>query len=54
MSNDGANEKYNTEATVKGKAPSGMMEVLGFASPVGVVGKIAGWANGLDPKADVR
>lgn len=39
---------------VKGKAPSGIMAALGYASPIGVVGKLAGWANGLDPKDDIN
>ena len=38
--------------TVKGAAPTGIMDAIGYVSPVGIIGKIAGWANGLDPKKD--
>ena len=38
--------------TVKGAAPTGMMKALGYVSPIGIVGKLAGWANGLDPEKD--
>ena len=37
---------------VKGAAPTGMMKALGYVSPIGIVGKLAGWANGLDPEKD--
>jgi len=40
--------------TVTGAAPSGINKVLGFASPVGVIGAIAGWANGLDPETQEK
>lgn len=39
---------------VTGAAPSGINKVLGFASPVGVIGAIAGWANGLDPETQEK
>ena len=35
---------------VKGAAPTGIMKAAGFVSPMGIVGKLAGWANGLDPE----
>ena len=41
-------------ANVKGSAPSGINKVLGFASPVGVIGALAGWANGLDPETQEK
>jgi len=44
----------NTETKVKGSAPSGISKLLGFATPVGVIGKLAGWANGLDPEKDIK
>lgn len=44
----------NTETKVKGSAPSGISKLLGFANPVGVIGKLAGWANGLDPEKDIK
>ena len=42
----------NTETTAKmvfGEAPSGLKAAAGFATPLGIIGKLAGWANGLDP-----
>lgn len=36
---------------VSGAAPSGIQKAIGMASPVGIVGMLAGWANGLDPEA---
>ena len=51
----------NTETTAKmvfGEAPSGLKAVAGFATPLGIIGKLAGWANSLDPAtqaiADLR
>lgn len=35
---------------VKGAAPTGIMKAAGFVSPTGLIGKLAGWANGLDPE----
>ena len=46
-------EATNTETTAKmvfGEAPTGLKAAAGFATPLGVIGKLAGWANGLDPK----
>lgn len=39
---------------VVGAAPTGIAAAIGFASPVGVIGKLSGWANGLDPEADIN
>ena len=38
----------------KGTAPSssGVNKLLGFANPFSVIGKIAGWAAGIDPEVD--
>jgi len=44
----------NTETKVKGSAPSGISKLLGFATPVGVIGALAGWANDLDPEKDIK
>ena len=41
------------ETTVKGSAPSGISKLLGFATPLGVIGKLSSWANGLDPEKDI-
>ena len=38
--------------TVKGKAPSGIQAALGYVTPVGIIGKLSGWANNLDPEKD--
>ena len=43
----------NEDFVPKGSAPSGINKVLGFASPTGVIGALAGWANNLDPEADI-
>lgn len=45
----------NTAATSKitvGAAPSGIKAALGFTTPLGIIGKLSGWANNLDPKKD--
>ena len=43
---------------VFGEAPSGLKAAAGLATPLGIIGKLAGWANGLDPAtqaiADLR
>ena len=45
----GANPAYTIESgNVKGSAPTG---IASFSS-TSIIGKIAGWANGLDPKTD--
>ena len=49
---DGVSIFSKDSDTIKGKAPSGISKILGFASPVGIMGKIAGWANDLDPEVD--
>ena len=43
----------NTETKVKGAAPSGISKLLGFTTPVGYIGALMGWANGLDPEKDI-
>jgi len=42
----------NEDFVPKGSAPSGINKILGFASPIGVIGALAGWANGTDPEKD--
>jgi len=42
------------ENSVKGSAPSGIQAALGFATPLGVIGKLSGWANNLNPEADIK
>ena len=49
---DGVSIFSKDKDTVKGKAPEGVSKLLGFASPIGIMGKIAGWANSLDPEVD--
>ena len=51
--NDNNNKKNKKKkpAVITGAAPSGIQKAIGMASPVGIVGVLAGWANGLDPKA---
>jgi len=50
LTSSGVNEDF----VPKGSAPSGINKVLGFASPVGVIGALAGWANGLDPETQEK
>ena len=47
---------YSSEENkpTSGSAPSGINKVLGFASPTGVIGALAGWANGLDPETQEK
>lgn len=57
VSSSGVNESYNSETDTQkpaGSAPSGISKLLGFASPVGIIGTIAGWANNLDPEEDIK
>ena len=49
---DGVSIFSKDKDTVKGKAPEGVSKLLGFATPMGIMGKIAGWANNLDPEVD--
>ena len=44
----------NEDFVPKGSAPSGINKILGFALPTGVIGSLAGWANGLDPEKDIK
>lgn len=47
----GANPSYKaTDAKVKGSAPTGIMQY----STTGLIGKLAGWANGLKPDEDLK
>jgi hypothetical protein len=48
VTSSGVNEDF----VPKGSAPSGINKILGFASPTGVIGALAGWANGTDPEKD--
>jgi hypothetical protein len=44
----------NTNSTsVTGQAPTGFANMIGMGAGVGIVGKLAGWANGLDKDADL-
>ena len=38
---------------IKGKAPSGLGTIAGFTSPIGIMGKLGGWLNGLDPETQI-
>jgi hypothetical protein len=44
----------NNDFVPKGTAPSstGVNKLLGFANPFSVIGKISGWAAGIDPEVD--
>ena len=35
---------------IRGAAPAGLKNLMGFTNPVGIMGKIAGWVNDLDPE----
>jgi len=55
-SGSGSNPSSNANAestTVKGQAPTGFANMIGMGAGVGIVGKLAGWANGLDKDADL-
>ena len=43
----------NNDFTPSGMAPSGLQAALGYVSPIGIIGKISGWANNLDPEKDI-
>jgi hypothetical protein len=34
---------------IRGAAPEGIKNLMGYTNPVGIMGKLAGWVNGLDP-----
>jgi hypothetical protein len=34
---------------IVGAAPEGIKDLMGYTNPVGIMGKLAGWVNGLDP-----
>ena len=51
--NDTSTNATATANIVTGAAPTGVAKVLGFASPIGIIGKLAGWANGLDPETQI-
>ena len=42
----------NDDFTPSGMAPSGLSAALGYVSPIGIIGKLSGWANDLDPSKD--
>jgi hypothetical protein len=46
----------NDDATPKGTAPgsTGVNKLLGFINPFSVIGKISGWAAGIDPEVDTK
>jgi len=48
--NSNNNDNSSGSNTTAGGAPSG--GILSFVNPVSIIGKLAGWANGLDPDAD--
>ena len=51
-SGSGSNSSSNDKPS--GSAPSGITKALSYATPVGVIGTLAGWANNLDPKKDAK
>jgi hypothetical protein len=53
MNSDSTNAAATAEITV-GEAPSGLTSALGYVSGVGILGKIAGWANNIDPGKDTK
>ena len=42
----------NDDDTPSGMAPSGLQAALGYVSPIGIIGKLSGWANNLNPEED--
>ena len=53
MNSDSTNAAATAAITV-GEAPSGLSSALGYVSGVGILGKIAGWANNIDPSKDTK
>ena len=51
---DNISGNKNNNFVFKGTAPSssGVNKLLGFANPFSVIGKISGWAAGIDPEVD--
>ena len=43
----------NNDFTPSGMAPSGLSAALGYVNPIGIIGKLSGWANNLDPEKDI-
>ena len=44
----------NNSFTPSGMAPSGISAALGYLNPLDIIGKLAGWANNLDPSKDSK
>jgi hypothetical protein len=61
ITSSGVNNDYQASTSgstsgssdIKGSAPSGITKLLGFATPLGVIGKLSSWANNLDPEKDI-
>jgi hypothetical protein len=49
---DNISGNSNDDFTPSGMAPSGLKAALGYVSPIGIIGKLSGWANNLDPSKD--
>jgi hypothetical protein len=50
--NDNSTNATATANINVGAAPTGVAKALGYVTPVGLIGKLAGWANGIDPEVD--
>ena len=44
----------NDDFTPSGMAPSGLSAALGYVNPIGIIGKLSGWANNLNPEEDIK
>jgi len=51
-SGSGSNSSSNDKPS--GSAPSGITKALSYVTPVGIIGKLAGWANNLNPEEDIK
>lgn len=51
--NDNSSNESNGSSGVKGQAPTGFANTMSMVSGVGIIGKLAGWANNLDPEKDI-
>jgi hypothetical protein len=51
---DNISGNSNDDFTPSGMAPSGLKAALGYVSPIGIIGKLSGWANDLNPEEDIK
>lgn len=50
--NNNSSNESSASSGVKGQAPTGFANTMNMVGGVGIIGKLAGWANGLNPSED--